>query len=185
MSIPAERFATYEDLCQVPDHKVAQIIHGQLVVMPRPAPKHALASSALGGSLYPPMTGSGGGPGGWWILDEPELHLGLHILVPDLAGWRRERMPALPETAFFSLAPDWVCEVLSPSTAQIDRVDKLPIYAAHGVGHAWLVDPQAQTLEVFALHEGHWRLESAFKGADEVGAPPFEAVRFNLGGLWA
>lgn len=184
MSIPAECFASYEDLCRVPDHHIAQIIHGQLIVMPRPAPKHALASSALGGSLYPPMTGGGDGPGGWWILDEPELHLGLHVLVPDLAGWRRERMPSLPETAFFSLPPDWVCEVLSPSTAQIDRVDKLPIYAAHGVAHAWLVDPQVQTLEVFALHDGRWLLEAAFKAADEVCAPPFAAVRFSLGGLW-
>jgi len=186
MSIPAERFATYEDLCQVPDHKIAQIIHGQLIVMPRPAPKHALASSSLGEELLGPFhKGRDNGPGGWWILDEPELHLGLHILVPDLAGWRRERMPSLPEAAFFSLAPDWVCEVLSPSTAQLDRVDKLPIYAAHGVGHAWLVDPEARTLEAFALREGRWRLESAFKAADEVCAPPFEAVRFGLGGLWA
>jgi Uma2 family endonuclease len=184
MSIPAERFATYEDLCQVPDHKLAQILHGQLIVLPRPAPKHALASSSLGGSLFPPMAGGGGGPGGWWILDEPELHLGRHILVPDLAGWRRERMPALPETAYFSLPPDWACEVLSPSTAQIDRVDKLPIYAEFGVGHVWLVDPDTQTLEVFALREGRWRLECAFKAADEVCAPPFEAVRFGLGGLW-
>jgi Uma2 family endonuclease len=184
MSIPAERSATYEDLCQVPDHLVAQIIHGQLITLPRPAPRHARATSSLGGSLFPPMDSGSGGPGGWWILFEPELHLGRDILVPDLAGWRRERMPALPETAFFTLPPDWVCEVLSPSTAQMDRVDKLAIYAAHGVGHAWLVDPDAQSLEVFALHAGHWRLECAFKAADEVCAPPFEAVCFGLAGLW-
>lgn len=185
MSIPAERHATYEDLCRVPDHLVAQIIHGQLIVMPRPAPKQALASSSLGEELVGPFhKGRGDGPGGWWILDEPELHLGPHILVPDLAGWRRERLPILPETAFFTLPPDWLCEVLSPSTAQIDRVDKLPIYAGHGVSHVWLVDPEAQTLEVFALHERHWRLEGAFKAAEEVCAPPFEAIRFSLGGLW-
>jgi Uma2 family endonuclease len=185
MSTPAERFATYEDLCRVPDHLVAQIIRGQLIVMPRPAPKHALASSSLGEELLGPFhKGRSDGPGGWWILDEPELHFGPHILVPDLAGWRRARMPTLPETAFFELPPDWVCEVLSPATAQIDRADKLPIYAAHGVGHVWLVDPEAQTLEAFALHEGRWRLESVFKAADEVCAPPFEAICFSLGALW-
>ena len=184
MSTPAERFATYEDLCQVPDHLVAQIIHGQLVTLPRPAPRHARASSIMGGKLIPPYDEGNNGPGGWWILDEPELHLGPNILVPDLAGWRREHMPTLPETAYFSLQPDWICEVLSPSTAQMDRVDKLPIYAEHGVEHVWLVDPDAQTLEIFALHQGHWRLECAFKAAEEVCAPPFEAVRFGLGGLW-
>ena len=185
MSIPAKRFATYEDLCQVPDHMVAQIIHGQLIVMPRPAPKHALASSSLGEEVIGPFhKGRGNGPGGWWILFEPELHLGLDILVPDLAGWRRERMPELPKTAFFTLPPDWVCEVLSPSTGQMDRVDKLPIYAEHGVGHAWLVDPELQTLEVFALDKGQWRLECAFKAEEEVCAPPFQAISFSLGTLW-
>jgi Uma2 family endonuclease len=164
---------------------LAQIIHGQLLVMPRPTPKHALASSSLGEELVGPFQkGRGDGPGGWWILDEPELHLGPHVLVPDLAGWRRERMPGLPETAFFTLAPDWVCEVLSSKTAQIDRVDKLPIYAAYGISHAWLVDPECQTLEAFALNEGRWRLEAAFKASEEVCAPPFQAIRFSLGALW-
>lgn len=184
MSTPAERFATYEDLCQVPDHQLAQIIHGQLIVLPRPAPKHARAASIMGGKLIPSYDEGDSGPGGWWILDAPELHLDRHILVPDLAGWRRERMPALPETAFFELAPDWICEVLSPSTARMDRIDKLPIYAGHGVGHAWLVDPDLRSLEVFALRDGHWQLESAYKDADEVCAPPFEALRFGLAGLW-
>lgn len=134
MSLPAERQATYEELCQVPDHLIAQIIHGQLVTLPRPAPKHARASSIMGGKLVPSYDEGQGGPGGWWILFEPELHLGLDILVPDLAGWRRERMPALPETAWFERSPDWVCEVLSPSTVRLDRVDKLPIYACEGWG---------------------------------------------------
>lgn len=185
MSTPAARDATYEDLCQVPAHLVAQIIHGQLITLPRPAPKHARASSSLGGSLHPPMDAGSDGPGGWWILDEPELHLGRDILVPDLAGWRRERMPTLPETAFFELAPDWICEVLSPSTAQMDRVDKLGIYATHGVAHAWLVDPDARTLEVLSLSEGHWRLELALKESDAVCAPPFDAITFSLAALWA
>ena len=185
MSMPAGRSATYEDLCRVPRHLIAQIIHGQLITLPRPAPRHALAASSLGGELTGPFqNGRGGGPGGWWILDEPELHLGADILVPDLAGWRRSRMPTFPETAFFALAPDWVCEVLSPSTAQMDRVDKLPIYASHGANYAWLVGPEAKTLEIFSLHEGHWRLENAFKEAEEVCAVPFEAVRFGLAALW-
>ncbi|MGH8553908.1 MAG: Uma2 family endonuclease, partial [Methylococcales bacterium] len=158
---------------------------GQLITLPRPAPRHARASSIVGGKLVPTYDEGSGGPGGWWILDEPELHLHRDILVPDLAGWRRERMPALPETAFFELAPDWVCEVLSPSTAQMDRVDKLGIYAAHGVAHAWLVDPNARTLEVFSLQEGYWRLESAFKESDEVRAKPFDAIAFSLSALWA
>jgi Uma2 family endonuclease len=184
MSTPAEHIATYDDLCRVPAHLVAQIIHGQLITLPRPAPKHARASSIMGGKLVPSYDEGSNGPGGWWILDEPELHLGSDILVPDLAGWQRERMPALPEKAYFDLAPDWVCEVLSPATAQMDRVDKLPLYAAQAVGHAWLVDPDAQTLEVYALHERRWRLECAFKAEEEVSAPPFEALRFSLAALW-
>jgi Uma2 family endonuclease len=184
VSTPAERIATYEDLCRVSPHLIAQIVHGHLVTLPRPAPKHALATSSLGDELIGPFQKGRGGPGGWWILDEPELHLGADILVPDLAGWRRVRMPTLPETAYFEWAPDWVCEVLSPSTAQLDRIDKLPIYAAYGVNHVWLVDPDAQILEVFALREGHWVLDCAYKAAEQVTAPPFEAVSFNLGVLW-
>jgi len=185
MSLPAQRHATYEDLCRVPDHLIAQIIHGQLVTLPRPAPKHVMASSSLGDELTGPFQkGRDGGPGGWWILDEPELHLGPDILVPDLAGWRRARMPTLPETAYFELPPDWVCEVLSPSAARMDRVDKLPIYAREGVAHAWLVDPDARTLEVLALHEGHWLLLNAYKDDDEVRAAPFDAIAFSLAALW-
>jgi putative restriction endonuclease len=139
-----------------------------------------LAAPSLGEELTGPFQkGRGGGPGGWWILDEPELHLGADILVPDLAGWRRSRMPTLPETAFFALAPDWVCWVLSPSTAQMDRVDKLPIYASHGVNHAWLVDPEAKTLEILSLHEGHWRLEIAFKGSGRSLCRPLRGRPFR------
>ena len=121
--------ATYEDVLNAPENKVAEILDGELFLSPRPAPRHAAAASSLGGRVGGPFDGGIGGPGGWWILDEPELHFGEHVLVPDLAGWRRERMPAIPDVAFFTLAPDWVCEVLSPSTARIDRGEKLPIYA--------------------------------------------------------
>jgi Uma2 family endonuclease len=185
MPIPAERPATYEDLCQIPDRYLAQIVHGQLIVQPRPAPRHARASSIVGGKLVTSFDeGNHGGPGGWWILDEPELHLGHDILVPDLAGWRRERLPALPDIAYFELPPDWVCEVLSPSTARMDRVDKLGLYAAHGVTHAWLIDPDARTLEAYALTEGRWLRIAALKEAEAVSVPPFDAISFSLGALW-
>ena len=185
MSVPLQRPATYEDLCRVPDHLIAQIVQGQLITLPRPAPKHARASSSLGEELVGPFDkGRGGGPGGWWILDEPELHLGEDILVPDIAGWRRERMPTLPESPYFELPPDWVCEVLSPSTARLDRVDKLPVYAHNGVPHAWLVDPDARTLEVLALHEGHWLVLKAYKDDEAICAEPFDAITFSLAALW-
>jgi hypothetical protein len=84
-------------------------------------------------------------------LDEPELHFGEHVVVPDLAGWRRERMRAMPRQAFFTLAPDWVCEVLSPSTERADRGRKLRIYAEAGVAHVWFLKPADRTLEVLRL----------------------------------
>ncbi len=125
MSALAYQFATYEDLFDLPENLVGEIIYGQLITHPRPAPKHAVTSSAIGDELVSPFQKGRGGPGGWWILDEPELHLRPHILVPDLAGWRRERLPVIPDTAFFTLPPDWVCEVLSPGTARTDRA--LPV----------------------------------------------------------
>ena len=133
--------ATYDDVLNAPEHKVAEILDGELFLSPRPAPRHAVASSALGMAIGGVRSTGTGGPGGWWILDEPELHFGDDVVVPDLAGWRRERMPAIPDAAFFTLAPDWVCEVLSPSTERIDRGRKLRIYAEAGVAHAWLVNP--------------------------------------------
>jgi len=184
MSRPAERFADYNDILAAPENRVAEIIDGQLYTHPRPAPKHANSASSLGIEIGAPFHKGRGGPGGWWILDEPEVHLGCHIIVPDLAGWRRERMPALPETAWFELAPDWICEVLSPSTARIDRIKKLRIYAEYGVAHAWLIDPLAQTLEVFSLEGGRWVLSCAFEGEEEVRAAPFDAIAIRLQDLW-
>jgi Uma2 family endonuclease len=176
--------ATYEDLLAVPDHLVAEIVDGELHTSPRPAPRHADASSGMGGALRGPFDRGRGGPGGWRILDEPELHLGRDVLVPDLAGWRRERMPHIPEEAYISLAPDWVCEVLSPSTAALDRVRKLPIYAREEVSHAWLVDPIARTLEVLRLETGRWVLAGTWAGTTLVKAEPFEAVGLDLTLLW-
>ena len=184
MNATARRLATYEDLFDLPEHLIGEILHGQLITQPLPAPRHALSASGIGAELTNPFQRGRGGPGGWWILDEPELHLGPNILVPDLAGWRRERMPVFPETAYFTLAPDWVCEVLSPGTARIDRVVKMPLYAEQGVEWLWLVDPDQQTLEVYRLLEGHWLLEQTAQQDDEVNAPPFVEHRFSLADLW-
>lgn len=184
MAEPATRFATYDDLLAIPEHLVAEILRGALVTHPRPAPRHALAGSSLGDELVSPFQKGRGGPGGWWILDEPELHLGADVLVPDLAGWRRERLPEMPETAWFDLAPDWVCEILSLSTRRDDRVVKMPIYAEAGVGHLWLLDPEVRTLEIFALESGRWVFVDGFGDDALVAAPPFEVVQIELGRLW-
>lgn len=185
MGEPVKRRATYEDLLAVPAHRVAEIIDGVLVTSPRPAARHAWASSSLGGELHGPFMRGRGGPGGWILLDEPELHLGADVLVPDLAGWRRERMPELPETSAFELAPDWVCEVLSPSTAATDRAEKMPIYARERVTNMWLVDPIARTLEVCRLEQGRWVLLATWRDDAKVRAEPFADFELDLSGLWA
>ncbi len=186
MSAPTLRSheATYQDVLNAPPHKVAEVIHGILRMQPRPAIPHAWASSTLGMEVGNPFGRGRGGPGGWWIIDEPELHLGKDILVPDLAGWRRETLPTLPNAAFFELAPDWACEVLSPSTRQTDVTDKREIYAREGVSHLWFVDPDARTLEAFQLKEGLWVLSASLAGDASVSVPPFAAISFPLGALW-
>jgi Uma2 family endonuclease len=185
MAEPVNRPAKYEDLFDLPENLVGEVLNGELHSHPRPAPKHVRAYSSLGGNLGGPFDW-GSGPGGWWILDEPELHLQADIIVPDIAGWRRERMPALPETAWFEIAPDWVCEILSPATARTDRIVKMPIFARERVAHLWLVDPELKTLEVYRLGaENHWTLLSALKDDDIVSQPPFDAIEFSLNTLWA
>lgn len=185
MGDPAERKATYEDLLRVPPHRVAEILGGELIVSPRPAALHALAATRLVGPLDGGFGSGIGGPGGWIILLEPELHLDADVLVPDLAGWRRERMPELPDVAAFELAPDWICEVLSPSTGARDRADKLPIYAKNGVHHAWLVDPALRTLEVLRREGDKWLLLTTFRDEARCRAEPFDAIELELGLLWA
>ena len=178
------RRATYRDVLDAPAHRVAEIVDGTLYTHPRPAPPHALASSSLQGDLSSAFQFGRGGPGGWWIIFEPELHLGEDIVVPDLAGWRRERMPELPDTAYFTLAPDWVCEVLSASTRRLDLHEKRPIYAREGVPCLWLVDPADRTLEAFELHDGQWLLIASAKDDEPVSIRPFDAITFSLGDLW-
>ncbi|WP_437898740.1 Uma2 family endonuclease [Sorangium sp. So ce124] len=192
-SAEKQRRATYADLEAVPPHKVAELIRGVLHVMPRPAPRHANAASSLGADLHSAFQRGRGGPGGWWILHGPELHFPdphapgeIDALVPDIAGWRRERMPELPETAYFTLAPDWICEVLSVSTEDVDRDEKMPIYAREGVRHAWLVDPIQRTLEVYVLGaDRRWGPAVVHRDAARVRVEPFDAVELDLSVLWA
>jgi len=183
MPAAARKPATYQDLLRVPDHQIAEIIDGELYASPRPAGPHSRAASTLGMDLGAPYDRGRGGPGGWWIVDEPELHLGDHVVVPDLAGWRRERLPVYPADVGVEVPPDWVCEVLSPRTRTVDRIRKLPLYAAFDVSHAWLLDPADRTLEVYRLRDGAWVLAATFEAGDEVRAEPFEAVTLDLGEL--
>jgi len=180
----AAKIATYEDILALPEHVVGEILSGELIVNPRPAAPHAHASSVLGMDLGGAFQRGRGGPGGWWILDEPELHFGADILVPDLAGWRKSRLAEIPDDAFFTLAPDWVCEVISSGTAGIDRIKKLPVYAREGVGHVWLVDPKQHTLEVLQLTQGKWLLVGTHNGAERVRAEPFAEIELDLNALW-
>jgi Uma2 family endonuclease len=181
-----KKTATYADLDALPPHVVGEIIDGELIASPRPASAHALAASCLGIEVGGPFGRGKGGPGGWIILDEPELHIVGQVLVTDLAGWRREHMPELPDVAAFELAPDWVCEVLSPATAKIDRARKMRHYATANVRHVWLVDPLATTLEIFRLDldEEGWRLVETVAGDVMIRAEPFDAVEIDLGSLW-
>ena len=181
--VPARK-ATYRDVLDAPAHMVAEIAKGALHTQPRPASRHALAGSSLGVEIGGPFQRGRGGPGGWWILYEPELHFGEDILVPDFAGWRRERMPDYPDTPYFTLAPDWVCEILSPSTRTFDLEEKRPVYAREGVGHLWFVDPAARTLEAFALQDGAWTPAGSAREDEPVAFPPFQAVTFPLDALW-
>lgn len=180
----AKRRATYQDVLDAPAHLVAEIIGGELRLSPRPGGPHTAAASRLGHMLGPSFDLGTGGPGGWIVLDEPELHLEDDIVVPDLAGWRVERMAAIPGGAFFSVPPDWVCEVLSRSTAVNDRTEKLPIYARAGLGHAWLVNAITRTLEVFVAHAGAWQRLALHRGEGRVRVPPFEAIELDLARLW-
>jgi Uma2 family endonuclease len=185
MATIAKRAATYADLEAVPPHLVAEILFGTLVTHPRPVPRHGAAGTSLSDELVGPFQKGRGGPGGWIFIAEPELHLGPHVAVPDLGGWRRERLPKVAvEKAYIEVAPDWVCEVLSPSTEKYDRGDKRTIYATYGVEFLWLLDPRAKLLETFKRTDRTWTLTGTFSGVDDVGAPPFAELTFPLGRLW-
>ncbi len=176
--------ATYEDILRLLENQVGEIVNGTLHVSPRPAGPHCAAGTALGAELFIAFQRGRGGPGGWLIVDEPELHLGEDIVVPDLAGWRKERLPRIPNDAFFSLAPDWVCEILSPRTARFDRVEKRAVYTREGVGYFWLLDPVAQTLEVYQMVSGRFVEMGVFTADTPVRVPPFDAIELDLSSLF-
>lgn len=181
----ARKIPTYEDVLSAPPNMVAEILLGHLHLNPRPARRHGRAASILGMDLGGAFERGRGGPGGWIIFYEPELHLGRDIVVPDLGGWKKERFPvADSEEVFFTTQPDWVCEVLSKSTARYDRTDKLTIYAREKIPFVWLVDPVIRTLEVLVLEGERWVMHGTFKDDEIVKALPFEAVGLELGALW-
>ena len=169
-----------------PEGQLAQVVDGVLHTAPRPRLRHSTAAVHLTGWLVGSFGRGTDGPGGWAFFYEPELHLGAgpDIVVPDLAGYRRETASEFGDRAFLDVVPDWVCEVLSPSTAQIDRVGKLRVYAREGAAHVWLVDPAARTLEVLALEGDGYRLVGSWAETDTVRAPPFEGGGLPLALLW-
>ena len=182
---PARGPATYQDVLDAPEHMIAEIIDGRLELQPRPAKPHAISASALGAQLNVAFQLGQSGPGGWWIVDEPEIHFGANVLVPDVAGWRKADVPELSvDVAYFQEAPTWVCEVLSPGTERRDRIEKLRIYGEGGVGYVWLVHPTRRTLEVYVREQDRWVLEASHSDDESVQAPPFQDYTLKLDTLW-
>ena len=185
---PIPKRATYEDVLHAPEHMTAEVLDGVLYLMPRPRRSHLRAASGLGSFLFGAFHIGAAGPGGWTILFEPELHLGPEpdILVPDLGGWRAGRLVDREDEdePFIRVVPDWVCEILSPSTTRKDRMKKMPIYAREEVGHVWLVDPREKTVEVFRHHGDGYTLVGTYGGDDTVRAEPFDAAEIPPAYLW-
>lgn len=183
---PAFKPALYQQLEALPEGLTGEILDGQLHTQPRPTGLHAHAATGLAIDIGSAYERGRGGPGGWWIILEPEVHFvrDAEVAVPDLAGWRRGRMPRIPEGHRFEVVPDWVCEILSPSTASKDSEIKMPLYARHGVAYLWLVDPQRRELEAYALKQGQWWQIAAASEDQVIAVPPFEALQLDLGALW-
>ncbi|MEW6262445.1 MAG: Uma2 family endonuclease [Thermodesulfobacteriota bacterium] len=185
MSVPVKRKAVYDDLYTLPENMTGEIIEGELHAFPRPHARHGRMATRLGIRIGAPYDfGDSGGPGGWIILVETEVMLGENLLVPDLAGWRQERLPEPPKENWISIVPDWVCEILSPGTFRIDRVRKMPIYAASGVPYLWLIDPIAKLLETFKLKDGAWTVMGNYAEKDKARVEPFPEVEIDLANLW-
>jgi len=184
MPEPIKKPATYEDLYHIPENMTGEIIEGELIVTPRPSRRHIDVASTLGGELVPPYRFGRGGPGGWLIYDEPEIHFRENVIVPDLAGWRRERLSLPPDEHRFTVSPDWVCEILSPGTARTDTVKKMRIFAEYHVQCAWMIDPILMTLEVFRLESGVWVIRGLYAEDEKVRAEPFQEVEIDLANLW-
>jgi len=184
MADMARKKANYQDLYSIPENMTGEIINGELMVSPRPSRFHAHTASSLGGEIIPPYTFGRGGPGGWIILVEPEIGLGDDILVPDLAGWKRERFPIEEDHNWISAVPDWVCEILSPNSIRADRIIKMTAYAKHQIPYFWLVDPMNKTLDVLKLQSGRWVILGTYAEHDQVKAEPFQEIAFDLSNLW-
>jgi Uma2 family endonuclease len=176
--------ATYDQILALPEHLIGEIIDGQLIVSGIPAPRYSLATSTLLADIGRAYQRGVEGPGGWWILFQPELHLGQNVVVPDIAGWRRERMPAIPSEPFFPTAPDWICETLSPPTAIVDWTRKLDIYRKERVPSVWFLDPRMRTLEMLRLRGDAWIVAGNYGGDAKVRAVPFDAIELELAALW-
>jgi len=184
MAEPAKKRATYEDLYTIPENMTGEIIDGELIVSPRPSRKHVYTTSTLGSEIGPAYHSGRGGPGGWIILIEPEIGLGEDIVVPDLAGWKRERIPASEEHNWISVCPDWICEILSPGTARTDRVKKMRVYARHELAHLWLIDPIDKTLEAYRFQSGSFMVAGVYGENEKVRLEPFPEVEIDLSNLW-
>jgi Uma2 family endonuclease len=176
----------YEELIALPNGLRGEILNEQLYAHPRPSGLHGLVSSNLHAEINSSYHRGRGGPGGWWIIYEPEVHFQLdqEVLVPDIAGWRRERLPEIPVGHKFTVAADWVCEVLSPSTESLDREIKMPIYAKYDVKDVWLVDPLKRVLETYNLDNNKLELQNKYERGDTVSVKPFELLQFVLKELW-
>jgi len=176
----------YQHLEALPKHSLGELFDGRLYAQPRPAAPHGYTHSAIGSKLFNPFHDGIGGPGGWWIIDDPEVHLSLDkdVTVPDLAGWRHERMRKFPTSHKFEIVPDWICEILSPSTRSIDREIKMPLYARYGVSSVWLVEPIEHVVEAYRLQDGEWVAVGRYVGTAQAAIPPFDAVLLDLGRLW-
>jgi Uma2 family endonuclease len=183
----APRLATYKDLLALPEDTRGEVIEGQLRTAPSALPKHSRAMRSLGGAIGKPFDDDDGrgGPGGWWILLEVDVQFSEHDVVrPDLAGWRRERLPAPWDTRPIGVTPDWICEILSPSNVAYDRVTKAQLYAKHGVQHFWLLDPAERVLEAFELSAGLWTRTGSYDDTATARVKPFEAIELNVGALF-
>jgi Uma2 family endonuclease len=186
MTVTRRKPATYADLLALPPQLTGQIVDGELIAMPRPSTGHSAVTSELMFELTGPFGRGRGGPGGWVFRGEPELHLAGHVLVPDLAGWKKERYGTPPtDQKWLSVEPDWVCEVLSPSTASVDRVAKHRIYLSAGVRWEWFIDPLARVLEAFQNLDGRWTQLGSWDSTERPRVAPFDAFELDLAALWA
>lgn len=184
MTEPARKRATYNDLYAIPENMVGEIIDGDLVTSPRPSRNHGYAASIIGNELGPPYNMGRGGPGGWIIIGEPEISFGDNILVPDIAGWKKERFPGAEDHNWISVSPDWVCEIVSRGSIRLDRVKKMGIYARHRVPYFWIIDPVNKTLEALKNEAGRWVIIGTYAEDDKVRAEPFQEIEFDLHCLW-